>query len=1078
MQKIISVMYRIMLLLLIGFLHASATGYSQGPITINEKNAPLSKIFESIENQSGYVFLYQKPLVENLAPIHIAVKNASLEEALNACFKNLPITFKIVDKIIVLNQKEITPPSNLKLKVITEKGEPLAGATVTIKGTKTSMQADGNGELILTGITPLTRLIVSNVGYETQEIIPGKNNNIIVRLTLSVSKLDEVQVIAYGSVSKRLNTGDVSTIKSDVIGEQPVSNPLAALEGRVPGVYIQQFTGVPGSGFSMQIRGINSLRSDGNYPLYIVDGVPFPAVSLHSDELLSANNFESPLNNINPADIEEISILKDADATAIYGSRGANGVILITTKKGKAGKTKFTLNAYQGAGTYVKKIKLLQTPQYLEMRREAFKNDSATPSPYDYDLLSWDTTGNTDWQKTLLGGNARTTDIQGAISGGDNLTQFLIGGGYHHEGTVFGGRFRENKSSVHLNLAHHSADNKFNIQFSAGYMVNNNFLPTNDFTSFALTLPPDTPPLYDSAGNLNWQQSTWSNPLALYSQSYTSNTTNLMGHTTISYELFRGFQLKTALGYTAVKMDEATLYPSASFDPSYTFLQPFSFFANNNLSTWIIEPQAEFNRKLGPGQLVILAGGTLQQNSTAAESFYTSGFTSDALLGNIAAASSVSVLSASDIKYHYAAFFGRMTYNAGDRYIINLTGRRDGSSRFGPGKQFADFGALGAAWIFSKAAWIKELFPILSFGKLRGSYGITGSDQIPDYGFMDSYSSVVPYDGISGLTPSRLANSDYSWETNKKSELATELGFAKDRVFFSAAWYLNRSSNQLVGYTLPLITGFSSVQGNLPATVQNTGWEFSVNSTNVKSKNFTWTSSVNLTIPRNRLISFPGIASSSYANTYTVGKSLFTYKSFHETGVDPQTGVYQFDGGTGNKPTVYPSYPDDLKSLKEIAQKCYGGLQNEILYKGWRLDIFMQFVIQNGRGYLSYFSSPGTMSNQPAAVMARWQHPGDITGIQKFTRYGTTAADAYSAAAFSSDLIVTDASFMRVKNISLSYQFTGNTVSRWGLSGSRIYIQAQNLFTITRFAGIDPESQNAQALPPLRTVTAGIQLNF
>jgi hypothetical protein len=412
-----------------------------------------------------------------------------------------------------------------------------------------------------------------------------------------------------------------------------------------------------------------------------------------------------------------------------------------------------------------------------------------------------------------------------------------------------------------------------------------------------------------------------------------------------------------------------------------------------------------------------------------------------------------------------------------NKYLVNLTGRRDGSSRFGPGKKFANFGAVGLGWIFSKENYFKHL-SFLSYGKLRGSFGITGNDQIGDYKYLSTWApTIYPYQA-GGLYPTNLLNPDYSWETNKKLEINIELGFIKDRILITGGYYNNKSSNQLVGYSLPLTTGFSSVQANLPAVVQNQGWEFEINTRNIEVKNFSWSTSFNISFPRNKLLSYPHLAASTYANTYVEGKSLFIQKLFQYEGVDPQTGIYQFQDVKNKTLTATPDYPADLLPLKSVSQDFYGGLQNAIIYKNWQFDLFFQFVKQTGYNYwYGSYNSPGMMGNQPIVVLDRWQKPGDNTTIQQFTQsYGSSAYSAYNIGG--SDYSVSDASFIRLKNISISYTLPDKVKRGLHLNNASLFIKGQNLFTITDYWGLDPENQNTGHLPALRVLIAGFKITI
>ncbi|MGZ3850017.1 MAG: SusC/RagA family TonB-linked outer membrane protein [Flavisolibacter sp.] len=1052
-------------------------------ITLSLKNAPVETAFLAIQSQAHCRVIYSQEMVENLKPLSLEVNKIPLQMALDMLFSRLPLTYSLEEGYILVKEKDshtATIFHDVSGRITDEKGSPLFGATVAIKGTDKVTSSDAQGEFLLSQVSEKAILLVSSVGYHSVGIPLNGKSRVEVQLTVAVSSLEETVVIAYGSTTKRLNTGSVSNVKSEDIEKQPVSNPLAALEGRVPGMMVSQQTGVPGGAFSVQIRGQNSLRLDGNNPLYIIDGVPFAATSLSTGIGSSIIPFSSPFNSLDPAQIERIEVLKDADATAIYGSRGANGVVLITTKKGKVGKTQVNASVYEGMARVGRRMNLLDTRQYLMMRHEAFQNDGVNPTLGNArDLYQWDTTRYTDWQKTLIGGTGHLTNAQINFSGGNANTQFLVGGGYYRESTVFPGHFSDGKASGHFNLEHTSQNQRFHLLFSGLFVADRNNLPVLDLTTQAISLVPIAPALYDSSGKLNWQHSTWYNPLAYLNQKFKASTDNLISNVALSYQLFPGMHVKTSLGFSKMDLKETETFPKSSYYPDFlAYYNPYSSFGNSSLSSWIIEPQATYQRKLGKGKLSLLAGLTFQESLTESQSLLASGFNNDGLMENIQAATSITVSSFIHNLYHYAAGFGRINYNYKEKYVINLTGRRDGSSRFGTRRQFANFGAAGAAWIFSSEDFIKKTLPFLSYGKLRGSFGITGSDQIPDYGYLDSYSpTAFPYQNINGLIPAGLQNLDYSWETNRKMEGGVELGFLNNQLLISGSYYRNRSSNQLVGFSRPFKKGLSTIQANQPPTVQNTGLELELSWSNAKTHRFHVESALNLTLPRNELIAYPGLASSSYANIYEIGKPLYVKKLYHYTGVDPKTGLYTFEDV--NKDGQL-NYPNDLMGEKSVETTCYGGFQSSLSYKGFQLDVFFQMVKGTGWNYLSnFYNAPGgRFSNQPAWILDRWQVNGDLTNIEKFTQSpASTAYQAYNNM-LASDAIISDVSFIRLKNVQLAFHLPSKWCTKLSLQSGKFFMQGQNLLSLSNYKGFDPETQNAKVLPLLRVLTAGIQLNL
>ena len=553
-------------------------------------------------------------------------------------------------------------------------------------------------------------------------------------------------------------------------------------------------------------------------------------------------------------------------------------------------------------------------------------------------------------------------------------------------------------------------------------------------------------------------------------------TNNLVGNALLSYNLIRGLYIKSSFGYTYQQTNESTTQPMASQDPAY---QPTgsAMFSDNNIHSWIIEPQISYTFLLNRSRFDLLGGATFEENSTNGQSLAGYGYTSDALLQSELAAPNLRIAALTNATYKYSALFGRINYNYSEKYILDLNWRRDGSSRFGPDNQFHNFASVGAGWIFTK----ENFFPkgVLSFGKLRGSYGTTGNDQIGDYQFYNLYQSgYFPYQGTTALTPTGLSNPNLAWELTRKLEGGINLGFAKDRVLLQVSYYDNRSSNQLLSAPLPSITGFNTIPLNFPATVQNSGWEFSLNSTNINGKNFRWRTSLNLTIGRNKLEAFPGLAQNpSYQYSYLIGRPVTGRPVFHSLGVDPQSGVYQFADSSG-KTTFTPDFLTDRFAFVNLAPKYFGGMVNTFIYKRWQLDIAVSFRKQIAINPLfQTYGAPGMFTvNNLQAVMSRWQKPGDKANVERFTTsYGSAAFAAYNYAG-QSDLAYTDGSFIRLSNVSLSYNFSPGLLRNWGMKAMEFYVHGQNLLMLTSFKGGDPETQGR--LPVLRYVTGGIRVSL
>jgi TonB-linked SusC/RagA family outer membrane protein len=1071
------------LILLSALLQANVNGLAQGKITLKEKNATLETLFSKIQKQSGYAIWYDKALLAHTRPITINLKGVSLEQALEACCRNQPLSWTITEHMVVIRSGTPSPPETiprqpkftLRGTVINDRGEPLPGATVTIKGSQYSAAADNKGIFELPYLEGAETIIASNVGYEQQEIAVGFRKAIVIQLHPVVSKLDEVQVIGYGTTTKRLSTGSVSKVSSEEIEKQPVTNVLSALSGRAAGVFVQTTNGLPGGNIKVQIRGQGSVAA-GTDPLFIVDGVPFTSSPLNAinGQFINANGMVSPLNSIPPADIESIEILKDADATAIYGSRGANGVVLITTKKGQAGDTRLNISFSQGFSKSGNLPVYLGLKDYLEMRRQAFANDGVTPTATNApDLLVWDTTHATDWGKYISGKTDPVTEASATLSAGNNTTRFLFGTNYRKEASMLAGDGSYKRFGGLLNIEHSSKNKKFNSFFSVNYAIDNNKLPKYIDIITIPSLPPNYP-IYNPDGSLNWFST---NPLSYQQQKSASKTERFTANASLNYSIVPGLQVKSNLGYNRMSMNMISTLPQSSQNPAYAPVSTADFGANT-ATIILIEPQLNYKRIIGRNSIGLLLGCTYQQSITEGHSIQGTDYSNETLLENLAAAGRISSKLNNYTAYKYISFFSRLSWINNDRYLVSINFRRDGSSKFGPGRRFGNFGALGTGWIFSQEPFFKNNSSIISFGKIRASYGITGNDQITPYQYLASYSNASTYQGFSTIKPARIANDDYQWETTRKLEGALELGLFKDRIFLTAAYYYNRSGNQLVNYPIPYLTGFSNYQANLPAVIINQGWEFDFNTRSIQSKHFSWTTSFNITLPGNKLAAYPNLAISSYANTYVVGEDLSIVKGYHFMGVDPQTGVARFDDINRDGRI---SYPGDLIVLGKTSPDYFGGLRNSLQYKWFQLDLFFQFASQHGLTDGAYTAVPGFTSNRLNDILGWWEKPGDIAATQKSTQSYSTdagkASDLLGAANSNANFINT--SYLRFKTLSLHYSLAEKLLSKINITRAKLFIQGQNLFTICRTRNIDPETtMRGSNIPVLKTWVAGVSITL
>ncbi|MCS3800592.1 SusC/RagA family TonB-linked outer membrane protein [Niastella sp. OAS944] len=1086
-------------LLLTAVLQVSAKTYSQ-TITLNLQNAPLDKVVKEIQRQSKFNFFYEEGLFRDAKPVTLSVSKLTLQQTLELCFSGQPFEYKIVQSTVFVKRKEFinvrqaetvsVNNGDFKGRVLTKDGEPLVSANVVNKRTGKGTSTDANGNFLLHDVSLNDILVISYTGYAQRSIKVSEFLLVTLVMEPAVNELDQVVMQAYGTTTQRFNTGNIARVTSDEISKQPVINPLQALQGRIPGLIVSQTNGFASAPYKVELRGRNSIDPKIVIdPLYIIDGVPLTIMDISSNRASNVNgtsgflqnglfgpaNGQSPLFSLNPSDIESIEVLKDADATAIYGSRAANGVILITTKKGKAGKAKLDINFQQGISRITRFWDMLNTEQYLEMRREAFKNSGQTITTGNApDLLVWDSTHYIDWQKYIWGGTGKNTAIQVGLTGGNATTSFRLSAGYSRVTNILVVSGADQRGSIAFNLNQRSSNQKLNIGFTTGYSFSESNMISLPGT--AVILPPNAPDVFDEFGKLNyngWNPARSQFRFAGLLQPYNAKTHFLNSNLTITYEVIKSLIFRTSFGFNTAQAIQESFTPIASQDPN-TNPTGSAAFGNNINRNWIIEPQLEYSRYLGQSKFNVLIGGTAQGTTSRGQLISGTGYTNDALLRTISNAPTQAA-SENVGSYRYSAVFARIGYNFKNKYLLNISGRRDGSSNFGEGRQFGNFGALGVAWIFSEESWLKNNLKFLSYGKIRASYGTTGSEG-PAYGYLSRWSARNPaYNGIVPLAPDQHANPDYRWQENRKLEAGIDLNFFNDRIGISTAYYRNRCDNQLVAFPVPSYTGFSSVVSNSPAYVENSGYEIGLRAKIWEGKSIQWDINFNVAINKNKLLDYPYFEKSPYYGKLIIGKSLNIRRVLHYTGVDGQTGQYTFEDTYGDG-VINTSSVDTTSDLIpfDLNPKFLGGFGTNFSYKNWQLGLFFNFMKQIGQN--AFFGlQAGTLNNMPTAVLSRWQKNGDIS---EFARYTTLPGTDDSRFRSQSDGIFTDASFIRLQNVSLSYNLPLGLLSKAGIKKGGLFIHAQNLFVITKYKGVDPETQNFGGMPPSKVIAFGISLNF
>jgi TonB-linked SusC/RagA family outer membrane protein len=1096
LHKFFLVMRLTTLGILFCIMQVSAATFAQH-ITFKAKNISYEKLFKAIEQQSGYTFVYDPDVLRAFANFNIEINDANITEVMDKSLANKPLNYKVIDNTIVVRLKETTVQRTglifISGKITGQNGIPLQGVTVKVKGSSiingwvTNAQGRFNALVNSKDVV----LVFSYVGYQTHEVrIEDLKSPFTIQLKEDIGKLDEIQVIAYGQTTKRLNVGDQTTVTAAEIEKYPVGNVLSVLQGTVPGMVISQTTGQSGSTYNVVIRGQNGLNTSSS-PLYIIDGIPYNGggySSQKSNYLGSNGQAYDALSLINPLDIESINVLKDADATSIYGSRGANGVILITTKKGKGGDTRIDVNVFSGINQAVTTPQLLNTQQYLQMRREAKKNDNAAILPTDYDINgTWDTTRYTNWPKMFLKGTGYNTNAQVGISGGGNNVSYRVSGNYRRSTNVqqlVGGS--DQTSSLSFSLNSISDNKKFSVQFSGGYTYDFNNIPSADLTSSA-NLAPDAPALYNADGSLNFQNNTFGNPLLSGKTLARTSLTNLTSSMVASYLLAKGLKAQATIGYNKQGLVEFLANPLASVLPTLVALgtKGSANYSWNNKSFWSIEPQLEYNHNISKGTLDVLVGGSIQKQMLDATQLQALGYSNDLLINNIAAGSSVVALGQgyNAYNYKYSALYGRANYNWEGKYIVDLSGRYDGSSKFGQSRQFHFFYATGAGWVFSSENFIKNALPFLSFGKIKGSYGTSGNDQIGTYLYLENFSAVTSngsYQGVPGIIPTNLPNPYLSWETTTKANIGLDLQFLKGRIGLQGNFFRNRTTDVLSSVPLSSTTGFTSITQNIDAKVQNKGFDITLSTTNIQSASFVWTTSFMISRQRNKLLAFPNATGLALQ---AINQSVGTFSVNRYAGVDQQTGLYQFYDKDGKIVSAPSSSGSDETKLINTDPGYFGSVSNSISFKGFTLSFLFRGIKQTGRSTFGQILStsfiPGLFNtNYPTAILDHWQKPGDVAKFGKFSStFGTTVFNAINVNR-NVDAYYSDASYIRLQNASLSYQFNNEIARKCHLRNLKVYALGENLATISGYNFSDPETQSYLKMSPLRTITFGIQASL
>ncbi|HET7118854.1 MAG TPA: TonB-dependent receptor, partial [Hanamia sp.] len=990
-------------------LTVNAKGYSQ-QVSISMQNAKIQKVFKAIRSQTGYQFLYTNKVLSKSTPVTLSLKDVSIEQALDDCFKGQPFSYTIIEKTIVIKLKKtieltVENKDEKKLTVVTitisgrvinEKGEPLVGVSVKVKNTQTGTSTDKDGYFELSVPDESSVIEFSYVGYVSQSFTVGSRTRFEVKLSLENKNMQDVVVIGYGTQRKKDLTGSVSSIKSADFNQGEVLSPQQSIQGKVAGVNISQNSGKPGGSNTIRIRGGTSLTGS-NDPLYVIDGLPISnsaGVSKANINQYQVNFFDeeptNPLMTLNPDDIESITILKDASATAIYGSRGANGVIVITTKKGTAGKPKVTVDFSGGTSKVEGKLDVLTANEY---RQEVSK----------LGLPINDKGANTNWQD-LIYRTGYSQNYNLAMSGGAGKTVYRASLGYgDQQGVMLASDLKRTEANININ--HSELNDRLTFDFRVNYgqtfskqspisnTIGSEFGSSMNYE--ALVFNP-TFPVFDSAGNYNNAPPYRVNPVSFSTQLFDQITNNrFLGNLSTTLKILDPLSFNVNLAYTNQNIDRNTYVDKANLLGQglggYASVQKLQDYSK------LLETILRYHQQLGDNSIEALAGYSYQYFVDQGDFTSANGFLSDLFKWySLQAASTISNVSTFQQSNTLISFYGRVNYNYNEKVLLTGTIRRDGSSRFGSGNQWGLFPSGAIAWRLSQENFFK-VKPVSDL-KLRVSYGITGNQEIGDLSSISTLGAtttgyVVGGQRITTVLPQQYANPDLKWEQTAQFDAGVDFALFNSRLRGTVDYYIKKTTNLLLNIPVPSPTAVNTQLANV-GSVQNKGLEVGLTGTIIDKNKFSWESNFIISFNRNKVLSLSNaqykgndikiaplqgtVSLGQYAQLIMPGQPVGTFWGLKFTGIKDGLETY-----SSAKDTIIGSAQPDYTF----------GFTNNFRYDKWSLNFLFRGSVGGdvfnltaanlgylndlpGKNVLASAVSSGASINQPKTFSSRWIENG------------------------------------------------------------------------------------------------------
>ena len=1059
-------------LCLLLFLSVSFTAYSQ--ITVNVKDISLRASLKKIEQVSNYKFFYNENLPELNQKVSLNVQNATIQQVMKQLLGKMELTYKQEqENIIVLIRKEQEKKRNINVSgtVVDEKGEPVIGASVTVVGTALGTITNLEGKYSLTDVQEDSKVAISFVGYGALTFSAKDKQLARVVLKEDSELLDEVVVIGYGTERKSDLSTAVSQVKSKDFESISYSDPGQAIAGRMPGIYVKQASGAPGGNPQISIRGTGTISS-GSSPLVVVDGLPV------TDDV--------GLNSINPNDIESINVLKDVASAAIYGSRAANGVILITTKKGKAGKAQYTFNTYYGVQQVEKKYDLVDAYQQAELMAEAFQyKNQEIPNFIKPYLEHQQGLVNTNWQDHIFR-DAPTNYYELSVSGANEQTVYFVSGSYYKQkGIVIGSDYERISGRVNL-TSKLSNKFEFGINLNPNYSMQDKITEGWEESPLSMGIYNSYPffPVYEPDGSYAISKQihavqNYGGMAEVENNVATANlTTNqvenfkILGGAYLSYTPLKGLTFKTYVGGYFIS-NRAEYYRPSTIGAYRQAAPTVAKAASSTYETfnWMSENTITFNKSWGKHDFEILGGMSFQKETTNNNSIDAENFPNDDI-PTLNAALTINTASATRYQWALLSYFGRLKYDYKKKYFFTAALRMDGSSRFGRNNRFGLFPSLSAAWRISE----ENFFPkndIISELKPRISWGISGNDEIGNYSSLSLMSSAkYNFNGnlVAGMRPNTSPNANLSWEKNNTVNVGLDVGLFRNALNLNFEYYVSKTSDMLLEVPVPAYSGYSTSLQNV-GSVRNKGFEFAASFKN-HIKDFNYQISANFSTNKNTVLSLGANQNEiiTARNITKVGHPIGALYGYRIIGIfeneEQLKSLPNYRDSQKVGDYIFKNIDDSDNTITEKDREIIGnphpeftyGGNIQLFYKNFDLGITIQGVY--GVDVINRDLPTTILSSEIGSVMSKEYYNNRWISPDKPGKYAKAGSNSNTLSR-ESDLMMQDGSFFRIRDISLGYTLDKKWLTRTFLTNVRVYVSVKNPLLVSKYMGLNPESEGS-----------------